>query len=169
MPLTVVNGDLFMQPVAALVNPVNCVGVMGAGLAKQFREHYPHCFLPYKQACREGRIAPGKIFAWQLPEPKGWTQWILHFPTKRHWKETSRMDDIAEGLEDLTRIVREKEIPSIAIPPLGCGLGGLNPQGVQQLMTRILRPLATEGVDIRLVQPAANNSLHSAKTRGRYR
>ena len=169
MPLTVPSGDLFALPVQALVNPVNCVGVMGAGLAKQFREKYPQCFLPYKQACADGRIAPGRVFAWPLPQPQGWTHWILHFPTKRHWKQPSRMADIESGLADLIRIVREEEIPSIAIPPLGAGLGGLDPRQVHELLQQTLRPLAAEGVDIRLVQPAANNGLHSDKPQGKSR
>ena len=171
MPLAIVSGDLFQRHAAALVNPVNCVGVMGAGLAKQFREVYPTCFLPYKRACSEGRLRPGKVFAWPRPSAEpGFPQWIIHFPTKRNWRDKSRMADLETGLADLIRVVREKEIPSIAIPPLGAGLGGLDPAAVGKLLQERLQPLAEEGVQVFLVQPtAANNGLHSSKTRRRFR
>ncbi len=88
-------GDVFAQPALAIVNPVNCVGVMGRGLALQFKRRHPDAFLACRDACAQGHIQPGRVFTFttRLDAPR----WILHFPTKRHWRERSRIEDIDAG------------------------------------------------------------------------
>lgn len=118
------QGNLLDDEAEALVNTVNCVGVMGKGIALQFKQAFPEMFLEYKKACQKKEVLPGKMHVVEmrsLINPK----YIINFPTKRHWKNKSRMDDIQSGLEDLIRVVKELHIKSIAIPPLGCGNGGL--------------------------------------------
>ena len=113
------RGDIFAQPAEAIVNPVNCVGVMGRGLALQFKHRYPDAFLAYRHACAEGRVRPGRMFTFDTgcDGPR----WIVHFPTKRHWRDRSAIGDIEAGLRDLAAIVARHGLPSIAIPPIGCG------------------------------------------------
>ena len=117
------TGDIFTSRCQAIVNPVNCVGVMGAGLALQFKRRFPDNFASYADACRAGSIAPGRmhVFDTGAEHPR----YIVNFPTKRHWRDPSRLDDIARGLDALDRVISEHGIRSIAIPPLGSGLGGL--------------------------------------------
>lgn len=125
-PTVVVHaaGDLLAADAEALVNPVNCVGVMGAGLALQFKQAHPAMFEAYRVACQVGQVRPGRVFVHREAMPAG-TRYIINFPTKRHFREPSRIEDIDAGLGDLARVVRELGIRSIAIPALGCGLGGL--------------------------------------------
>lgn len=118
------RGNLLTADVEALVNTVNTDGVMGKGIALQFARAFPEMLPSYEAACRNGELAPGRVHVFQrgdLVNPR----FILNFPTKRHWRGKSRMSDIEAGLVDLVRIVREHGIRSIAVPPLGCGLGGL--------------------------------------------
>ena len=119
------TGDVLKADAEALVNTVNCVGVMGRGIALQFKKAFPDNFKAYQAACRGGEVRPGRMFitdSGHLVSPR----WIINFPTKRHWRGKSRIEDIREGLVDLVDQVRERRIESIAIPPLGCGLGGLS-------------------------------------------
>lgn len=117
-------GDIFTAPVEAIVNPVNCVGVMGKGLALQFKERFPDNFAAYRTACAQGEVQPGRMFVFDTMRPI-FPYYIINFPTKRHWRNPSRMDDIDAGLEDLVAVIRQRHISSIALPRLGCGLGGL--------------------------------------------
>ena len=153
MPITVVSGDLFNQPVQALVNPVNTVGVMGAGLALQFKERFPQCFRPYQQACRQGRLQTGQVMVWPLPQPQGTVEYIIHFPTKQHWRQPSRYEDLINGIASLVREVAHRQIKSLAIPPLGAGLGGLNPRTVRRMLEADLDKLSQTGVEIILTEP----------------
>lgn len=119
------QGNLLEDEAEALVNTVNCVGVMGKGIALQFKLAFPEVFSEYEKACRREEVQPGKMHVVStklLFNPK----YVINFPTKRHWKNKSRMEDIEAGLVDLIKVVKELEIKSIAIPPLGCGNGGLN-------------------------------------------
>ena len=121
------KGDLLSKLVDAQVNAVNCVGVMGAGIAAQFQQAYPPMFHDYELACKEGRVKLGKMHVFDLCGPLfSYPRWIINFPTKNHWRDNSRMDDIETGLKDLVATVKRLNIRSIAIPALGCGNGGLD-------------------------------------------
>lgn len=127
------TGDILKADVEAIVNTVNCVGVMGRGIALQFKKAYPENFKAYKAACDKGLLLPGNMLIHDrssLINPR----YIINFPTKRHWKAKSRIQDIKDGLEALIREVRKLEIRSIAVPPLGSGLGGLNWLDVRPLI-----------------------------------
>ena len=116
------KGNLLKADVEALVNTVNTKGVMGKGLALQFKRAFPDAFRDYDRACRAGEVEVGRMHVVErLTSPR----YIINFPTKKHWRGKSKLDYIEAGLADLLRVVREREIESIAIPPLGCGLGGL--------------------------------------------
>lgn len=118
------RNDILTANVEALVNPVNCVGVMGRGVALQFRKAFPENYEAYRAACGCGDLRPGKLLVHELRQPTN-PRYIINFPTKDHWKDESRMEYINSGLEALVQAVRRLGIRSIAIPPLGCGLGGL--------------------------------------------
>ena len=130
------HGDIFAQPAEAVVNPVNCVGVAGAGLARQFRRHHPDAFQAYRRACAEGRLQPGRMFLFDTGRDT--PRWIVHFPTKRHWRDPSAIGDIEAGLRGLAATLARHGIGSVAIPPLGCGLGGLDWCAVRPLITACL-------------------------------
>jgi O-acetyl-ADP-ribose deacetylase (regulator of RNase III) len=118
------RGDILKADAEALVNTVNCVGFMGRGIAAQFKRAYPANFKVYEASCKRGEVQPGKMLiveTGQLTNPR----WLINFPTKRHWRAGSRLEDIDAGLAALIADVRRLGIRSIAVPPLGCGLGGL--------------------------------------------
>ena len=132
------TGDILAEDADALVNTVNCVGVMGRGIALQFKNTFPANFEAYALACERDEVQPGRMFVTetnQLTNPR----YIINFPTKRHWRGKSRMEDIDAGLVDLQRVIREKDIRSIAIPPLGSGLGGLDWKKVRPRIEEALR------------------------------
>ena len=117
-------GNILQCHAEALVNTVNCVGVMGRGIALQFKKAFPANFDAYRKACKREEVQPGRMFVFdtgRLLPPR----YIINFPTKRHWRGKSRIEDIEAGLEALVAVIRERDIGSIAIPPLGSGLGGL--------------------------------------------
>lgn len=119
------TGNIFESDAEDLVNTVNCVGVMGRGIALQFKNKYPENFKAYQQACKQELLKPGKMFVFETEQivlPK----WIVNFPTKRHWRGKNRIEDIESGLIDLANFIQEKNIHFIAIPPLGASLGGLD-------------------------------------------
>lgn len=121
----VTRGDLLRADVEAVVNTVNTEGIMGKGVALQFKKAYPDNFEAYRVACEAGEVRPGHMFVFDresLTNPR----YIINFPTKRHWRSKSRMDDIEAGLDALVSEVKRLGIQSIALPPLGCGLGGLS-------------------------------------------
>ena len=133
-------GDIFEEDVEALVNSVNCVGVMGRGIALQFKNRFPDNFKAYAQACKRDEVKPGRMFIHEsgtMTNPR----YIVNFPTKRHWRGKSRMEDIEAGLADLAREVRRRQIKSIAIPPLGSSLGGLDWSSVRPRIEATLEGL----------------------------
>ena len=148
------QGDIFDSGAEALVNPVNCVGVMGAGLALEFKRRWPAYFAHYVAACRSGELRPGRIHEhWTNSEEK--PDVIFSFPTKMDWQLPSCLEDVDAGLAAL--VVRftvsnkrfgSPGILSIAVPALGCGLGGLDWTEVEPLMVRYLGVLAELGVDV---------------------
>ena len=143
-------GDLFQEDVEALVNSVNCVGVMGRGIALQFKKAFPENFKAYAQACKRGEVQPGRMFVYDLGQMTN-PRYIINFPTKRHWRAKSRIEDVEAGLQALVEEIRQRNIRSIAIPPLGTNLGGLSWRDVEP---RIRDALGTiEGLDVRLFKP----------------
>ena len=132
------NGDILREDVEAIVNTVNCVGIMGRGLALQFKNKFPQNFKEYQLACTNKEVQLGKMFVHQtgqLINPK----YIINFPTKGHWKQNSKIEDISNGLDDLITIIEKYSIKSIAIPPLGSGLGGLDWKMVKKLIEKKLK------------------------------
>ena len=118
-------GDILKEDAEALVSTVNCVGVMGRGIALQFKNAFPDNFKAYALACKNNEMQPGRMFVYEtghLTNP----HYIINFPTKRHWRGKSRIEDIDAGLIALVDVIRQYRIHSIAIPPLGSGLGGLD-------------------------------------------
>lgn len=119
------KGNLLTADVEALVNAVNCVGYMGKGIALQFKQAFPENFKTYEKACHANEVKPGCMFifnAGSMVNPK----FIINFSTTRHWRGKSRVEDIESGLRALVDDVKRLGIHNIAIPPLGCGLGGLD-------------------------------------------
>jgi O-acetyl-ADP-ribose deacetylase (regulator of RNase III) len=144
------KGNLLDSDAEALVNTVNAVGVMGKGIALQFKQGFPENFRAYEAACRRGLVQPGRMFVFHtntLQNPRI----IINFPTKRHWKGKSRMDDIESGLADLVEVIQREGIKSIAVPPLGCGNGGLKWSEVRPRIEKALENLP--GVTVYLYQP----------------
>jgi len=119
-----VEGNLLEANIDALVNTVNEVGVMGKGIALQFREAFPVSAREYTLAARHGDVRVGHVLVTRDDSLDG-PKWIIHFPTKRNWRQPSQLVWVRDGLRDLVRVVRENHIESIALPPLGCGNGGL--------------------------------------------
>jgi O-acetyl-ADP-ribose deacetylase (regulator of RNase III) len=118
------TGDIFKADADAIVNTVNCVGIMGRGIALQFKNAYPANFKAYKAACDAEQVQPGRMFMFETG--KFTPRFIINFPTKRHWKGKSRIEDIEAGLIALVEEIKSRDIKSVAIPPLGAGLGGLD-------------------------------------------
>ncbi len=119
------TGNILTEDAEALVNTVNCVGFMGRGIALQFKKAFPDNFKSYSAACKREEVRPGQMFVFQTGQLTN-PHHIINFPTKRHWKGKSRMEDIDSGLMALAEEIRSRNIQSIAIPPLGSGLGGLD-------------------------------------------
>lgn len=145
-----IEGDILKVEAEALVNTVNCVGVMGRGIALQFKKAYPDNFKAYAKACDKGDVQPGRMFVFEtgtitLPH------YIINFPTKRHWRGKSRLEDIESGLEALGEVIKRYGIKTIAIPPLGSGLGGLKWQDVRPRIEESLEGII--GLDVLLFEP----------------
>jgi len=156
MAVEIAKGDLLEQRVDAIVNTVNTVGVMGKGIALQFRRKWPANYKAYEEACKRNEVVPCKMFVFDnggLVEPK----YIINFPTKRHWRQPSRLSDIKCGLEDLITQIKTLKIKSIAIPPLGCGNGGLDWAEVKPLIEASFKDLPD--VNVRLFAPATDDRI----------
>ena len=119
-----------------VVNTVNTVGVMGKGLAAEYRKLYPEMFERYREICSNQLLEVGKLWLW-----KGPTQWVLNFPTKVHWRHPSKIQYVEAGLKKFAQTFEERGITEIAFPRLGCGNGGLEWDDVRALMEHYLRPL----------------------------
>jgi len=134
------RGNVLKEQTEALVNTVNCVGVMGRGVALQFKNAFPENFKAYAEACKQEKVKPGCLFVYETGRMMP-PRYIINFPTKRHWRGKSRMEDIESGLRSLVEVIRCHNIRSIAIPPLGSGLGGLNWQQVKSHIEAAVKPL----------------------------
>ena len=145
-----VTGNLLESETYALVNTVNCEGYMGKGLAYQFKQRYPNMNAEYVKKCKAHQLQPGMLHSY-LEDSK----LIVNFPTKNKWREKSRMEYITSGLDALIALIKEKQITSVAIPPLGSGNGGLNWSDVKQVIIQKLSCLGDE-VDIYVYEPSQN-------------
>ncbi len=130
------QGDILRADAQALVNTVNCVGVMGRGVALHFKQAYPDNYRFYAAACKRREVEPGRMLVYDTGTDS--PRWIINFPTKRHWRGKSRIEYVEEGMDALVREIRARNIQSIAIPPLGSGLGGLDWAQVRPLIERAL-------------------------------
>lgn len=153
--ITHTQGDILRDESEAIVNTVNCVGVMGRGIALQFRNAYPENFKAYEKACQREEVQPGRMFVYETGELA--PRYIINFPTKRHWRGKSRMEDIDSGLKALVSELRERKIHSIALPPLGSGLGGLEWADVRKRIMMALGDL--EEVKVTIYEPAGAPAL----------
>ena len=129
-------GDIFQEDADALVNPVNCVGVAGRGLAREFRERYAENHMTYRDACLRGEVQPGRMLVHETGQDS--PRFIVNFPTKRHWRDGSSLEDIELGLKALQQEVMWRGIRTLAVPALGCGLGELRWAEALPLMTAAL-------------------------------
>ena len=148
------QGNLLQAPAEALVNTVNTEGVMGKGIALQFKQAYPLMFREYELACKAGEVRLGHVLVHDLGSLAGGPRWIVNFPTKGHWRSKSKLRDVEDGLEDLVHVIQRLGIRSIAVPPLGCGHGGLNWSDVRPLIDSALGSLA----DVRVLVFAPGES-----------
>ena len=167
------EGNLLLAPVQALVNTVNTEGVMGKGIALQFRQAYPAMFKAYADACKAGAVQLGHMDVYDLGGLADGPRWIINFPTKGHWRAKSRLPDIDAGLCELVSTVRRLGIRSIAVPPLGCGYGGLDWADVRPMIEQAFD--AVPEVDVLLFAPGGapelarmpNRTVRPSMTEGR--
>jgi len=141
------TGDILTEETEALVNTVNCVGIMGRGIALQFKNIFPENFKFYANACQQNEVKPGRMLVFETGRLT-YPRYIINFPTKRHWKSKSRIEDIEAGLIALTEEVRSRNIRSIALPPLGSGLGGLDWDEVRPRIEAVLKNLSDRKIII---------------------
>ncbi len=146
------QGNLLDADVDAVVNTVNTVGVMGKGIALMFKERFPENFAAYARACKSGEVRLGEMFVTRSVELQG-PRWIINFPTKGHWRQRAKLESVRDGLVALHEVIRANQIRSIAIPPLGCGNGGLDWRVVRPLIEAALADL--EDVDVVVYEPTA--------------
>jgi O-acetyl-ADP-ribose deacetylase (regulator of RNase III) len=146
----VVRGDLFEAKTEALVNAVNTVGVMGKGLALQFKQRFGANFAAYRAACERGEVEVGRMFVYDNGKPAQ-PRYIINFPTKRHWRDPARLEYVTLGLQDLRLQLAALGVRSVAVPALGCGLGGLDWSEVAPLIRQSLE--TEEHLEVLLFEP----------------
>jgi len=155
-----IRGNLLEADVEAIVNAVNTVGVMGKGIALQFKQAWPENFKAYAKACKLGEVVPGHMFIFELDGLVN-PRFIINFPTKRHWRQRSRLDDIEYGLAALVDEIRRRDIHSVAVPPLGCGNGGLDWAVVRLMIEQAFSTLPD--VHVLLYEPQDNHYSHGVR------
>ncbi|MEQ6391013.1 macro domain-containing protein [Bacillaceae bacterium S4-13-58] len=155
------TGNLLEDDAEALVNTVNCVGVMGKGIALQFKQAYPDVYKEYAKECKQGNMEIGKVHVVSTDSLFG-TKYIINFPTKKHWKEKSKMHYVEDGLQDLVKVINDLGIQSVAIPPLGCGNGGLEWMKVK---AKIIDAFQNSPIDIHVYEPAGSPKPDEMKIR----
>ena len=136
--ISLMRGNLFDSRMQTLCNTVNTVGVMGAGIAKEFKIRYPEMFEEYKEMCAQKRVVPGEPYCWKPADGGARSHWVLNFPTKKHWRHPSKIEWLESGLQYLQENYRRWGIVSLAVPALGCSLGKLSWEQVRPLMERYL-------------------------------
>ncbi|WP_291722272.1 macro domain-containing protein [Bernardetia sp.] len=144
------KGNILESNAEVIINPVNMVGVMGKGLALQFKQKFPYNYKVYKEACQNKTIDVGKLLLVDESSLER-KKFIINFPTKKHWRSASKIEYVEEGLKDLVKIINENNFGSIAIPALGCGLGGLDWEDVKLLLEKYLKEL--ENIEIIVFEP----------------
>src|SRR6266446_1192462 len=158
------TGDILEADAEALVNTVNCVGIMGRGIALAFKKAFPENFKAYKGACMREELQPGRMFVFEtgyLANPK----YIINFPTKRHWRGKSRIEDIESGLDALAEEILKRGLRSVAVPPLGSGLGGLDWREVRRRIVARLSNL--DDVAVTVFEPAGTSPGNAGRRRGK--
>jgi O-acetyl-ADP-ribose deacetylase (regulator of RNase III) len=156
MSIYIDQQNLLNCKVDALVNTVNCVGIMGKGIALQFKQRWPENFKAYASACKKGEVKIGKMFTYML-NGNDKPNFIINFPTKIHWRNKSELSYITEGLDDLIKVIKDFNIKSIAIPALGCGNGNLDWNIVYPIIKEKLAPLANL-VEFHIFEPDSKYS-----------
>src|SRR6266550_1988124 len=149
--LELATGNLLEAEAEALVNTVNTEGVMGKGIALQFKKKFPAMFEDYQAACKAGRVRIGQMHIYERKDMLN-PRYVINFPTKRHWRSPARIEDIRAGLAALVKVIRERGIRSVAVPPLGCGNGKLDWNEVLPVIRGALSEL--EGVRVLVYPPA---------------
>jgi O-acetyl-ADP-ribose deacetylase (regulator of RNase III)/uncharacterized protein YwgA len=160
--LKYITGDILESNAQALVNTVNTVGVMGKGIALQFKKSYPNNFKAYSDACKKGEIIVGKLFVTVDSNFSSGEKIIINFPTKTDWRKPSEYSYVEEGLDDLIKVIIKSDIQSVAIPPLGAGNGGLEWERVKKIIEQKLSGLS---VDIYVYEPTKIIKEHLKKER----
>lgn len=155
MPVQIVSGDLFTDPAEAYVNAVNCVGVMGAGIAKRFKERFPDYYLDYHSKCLDGRLRVGTVDYYALsplsnsaPPPL----FIISFPTMLNPGEATQESELVAGLKSLTAFCDAYSVQHIAVPALGCGIGGFEFDRLTTLVEEAFEP-QSKYIDVMLYKP----------------
>lgn len=153
--ITYVVGDIFQSPAQVLTNPVNCVGVMGKGLALEFKNRYPDLFTDYKARCNRNEVRLGVPYLWENDYGQ-----VLNFPTKGDWKENSVLQNIERGLKYLAENYQRMGIQSLAMPPLGCGLGGLKWSEVFPIIEKYLKDIPD--IEVYVYESEVHRSLRNS-------
>lgn len=148
--MKILNGNIFESEAEAIVNTVNTKGIMGKGIALQFKQQYPNMYKDYKIACENGEVIIGKMYVWKNPSMFG-PRYIINFPTKQEWSKPSKIEYIQKGLLDLVTVIKELGLKSIAVPPLGCGNGGLD---WNQVKTFIISALDIPNLVLSIYEPS---------------
>lgn len=148
------KGNIIQADVEALVNTVNTVGIMGKGIALAFKKAFPDNYKIYRKLCEDKQFNIGDLLVTNTDQTR--PKFIVNFPTKKHWRGRSKIEFIEIGMKELVKVINEKQIKSIAIPPLGCGNGGLNWNEVKSIMLKELESV-DEGVEIIIYEPGYNN------------
>ena len=149
-----IKGNIFNSKAQVLVNTVNCVGVMGRGIALECKLRHPKMFEVYKKFCDQRKLNPGSLQLWKNSNP-----WILNFPTKLHWKDPSKFEYLEKGLDKFVKTYKEKKINSIAFPMLGASLGGLPEDKVFELIKKKLQNLENIDVEVYQFDPTTKDEL----------
>ncbi|WP_138480090.1 type II toxin-antitoxin system antitoxin DNA ADP-ribosyl glycohydrolase DarG [Dyadobacter bucti] len=139
-----ITGNILDSTAYALINTVNTVGVMGKGIALQFKKAYPNNFKSYENASKSRSVVVGKMFVTKDYNADSGEKLIINFPTKIDWRKPSEYEYIEDGLEDLINVIKDNQIKSIAIPPLGAGNGGLKWEKVKKIIENKLKDLDIE-------------------------
>lgn len=165
MSVTFKTGDMFEERAEAIVNTVNCVGVMGKGVALEFKRRWPDNFRAYKRLCDRHQLRPGKVYVHHEGDMlSGGRRFLINFPTKDHWRAKSKLEYIENGLVDFVAQIEQLKIKTVVIPPLGCGNGGLDWTVVKALLTERLSGI--KGVDFVIFAPSNSDDDDSEASAG---